>query len=75
MIQDHVLQELCVERAQLLRELAHVISRVGASHPQRAKVNAKRSVKRKALRRALRTNEKALAGRCMQLMELVRPNS
>ena len=71
MIRDDVLQKLCVERVQLLREIAHVLTRVGYYHPKRQKVNAARSVKRKKLRHALRLNSERLASRCMALMELL----
>lgn len=71
MITDTLIQQLCVERAQLTRDLAHVLTRAGASHPQRKRVNSLRSTKRKALRKAIRQNAERMAGRCMQLMEMI----
>lgn len=64
---DAELRGLLWDRARLLRELAPVLRYVGHSHPQRAAVNAKRSIIRKRIRKALRANAEAIAARCMHL--------
>jgi predicted ThiF/HesA family dinucleotide-utilizing enzyme len=67
---DAQLAALLTERARLLEAYAHVLRRVGASHPERAKVNAKRATQRKHLQRAVRANAEAIAQRNMQLWAL-----
>lgn len=60
---DAELHALLLDRQRLLRELAHVLKRVGHSNPKRAAVNAKRAEKRKALRKHVRRNAEAIASR------------
>ena len=69
---DPELAGLLVDRETLLEELAHVLRRVGASHPDRAKVNARRAKQRKKLKKALRLNANAIAHRNVQLYAIDR---
>ena len=64
---DQQLNHLIIDRLSLQAKLAPVLRRVGASHPSRTKVNAKRAEKRKQLKRDLRLNANAIAARCMEI--------
>lgn len=63
------LRGMLVDRRRLLRQLAHVLRRVGASHADRAKINKKRSMLRKQVRRALRANAEQIAAHCLEHLE------
>jgi hypothetical protein len=73
MITDARLQDLSIARAQLLKDLATVLRRVGYNHPTRKKTNAQRSKRRKMLRKALRINAENIASRVLELMEYTLP--
>lgn len=60
---------MLMDRRRLLRQLAPLLRRVGASHPQRSKVNAEKSVRRKATRRDLRANAEAIAARLLEISD------
>jgi uncharacterized protein involved in exopolysaccharide biosynthesis len=64
---DRKLSALLHERLKLQQAYAHVLRRVGASHPQRTHTNAKRATHRKALRKAIRLNAEQIAARCLEL--------
>ncbi len=73
MINDERLQNLCVARAHMLKDLAAVLRRVGYNHPQRAKTNAHRTKRRKVLRSALHLNAECIASRVLELMDFTSP--
>lgn len=64
---DRELHGMLLDRSRLLHDLAHVLRRVGASNPDRAAINRRRSVKRQQLRRDLRRNADDIAARLMAL--------
>lgn len=55
------LRELVQERERLLQGYAHVMRRVGASHPSRRTENARRAQLRKQYRQDLRINAERIA--------------
>ena len=55
------LRDLVQERERLLQGYAHVMRRVGASHPHRRKENARRAKLRKQYRQDLRNNAERIA--------------
>lgn len=65
---DPTLMGLVLDRRRLLRQLAHVLRRVGPNHPQRATINKKRRRQRLELRHAVRNIELRIAARCDQLV-------
>ena len=67
---DRELTTLCVDRRRLLREYGAILKRVGASHPDRSKINAARARHRGACRRALRRNAELIAARVMELIDV-----
>lgn len=66
---DPELAGMLVDRQRLLRQLAPLLRRVGASHPQRSKVNAEKAVRRKQTRRDLRANAEAIAARLLEITD------
>jgi hypothetical protein len=65
---DPVLMGLVLDRRRLLRQLAHVLRRVGPNHPQRATINTKRRRQRLELKHAIRNVELRIAARCDRLV-------
>lgn len=66
--EDYVaLQGMLLDRRRLLKQLVPLLRRVGASHPERRKINADRSVRRKTVRKALRANADAIAARLLEI--------
>lgn len=68
MINDIELRGLLLDRERLLEKLGPTLARAGASHPERAKENARRRLRRLDLRRALRKNADLIAARCADLL-------
>lgn len=67
MLDDRQLDGLVIDRQRLLRQLAPLLRRVGASNPKRHDLNAERAVRRKAIRKSLRQNAELIAARVMEL--------
>lgn len=70
MSEDRELKTLTIDRRRLMREYAGILKRVGASHPDRSKINAARARMRGACRRALRRNAELIAARVMELIQV-----
>src|SRR4051812_8911831 len=64
---DPYLSRLILHHLQLQQELAPVLKRVGAHHPDRHKVNARRAKARKAARSALRQSAQSITARCIEV--------
>lgn len=68
-IADQTLRALAHDRERLLQALAPTLKRVGASNPNRSKVNARLAITRKRIRKELRANAEAIAIRVMELSD------
>lgn len=56
------------QRVEIFRTMAPALTRVGASNPNRQKINATRAQVRRDARRALRRNSADIAMLCAQLV-------
>lgn len=68
MTNDAILRGMLLDRRRLLRQLAHVLRRVGPNHPDRKQINARRRLRRLELKHAITDLEKQIAAHCDKML-------